>query len=130
MKLYSLFGLLAVTTAFTIEDVNDAVEQNDINPLVDEVQNNLNDALEYVKSKPLDEHVNDIVSTVKDTLADFPKTKAEANARFHKRRPKRERTAREEYILRQSHHSIRATRAELGKPELPRPGASYLEATQ
>ena len=120
MRFLSVLALAAASNAFNMNDINDAYNNKDFTPIMDEANNAFQDALDIAASKPLSDHVNDFLDTVKTQVSKIPKTKKEAMKKFVKK-PVIEKDAHVLHYLRQTPHSIRKIRAENGRPPLSRP---------
>lgn len=120
MRILSILALASASSALTVNDFNDAFNNKDFTPIMDEAANSFQQAIDKASQKPLADHVNDIVNTVKNQVSKIPKTKKEAMKNFplKKTAPK---DAQVKHYLRQTPHSIRQIRAENGRPPLARP---------
>ena len=120
MRIISVFALATATTALNVNDFQDALNNNDFTPIMDEANIAFQKAIEKAAEKPLSDHVNNAIDFVKGQVAKIPKTKKEALAN-HVPKPKYVPDAHMKHVLKETPHSIRRIRAENGRPPLARP---------
>lgn len=136
MKFYysvAAAAALGYANGFTMDDVSDAMEKKDFNPLLEQVQDELAGYVEYLDQwhndsvKPffadLHDQVkdSDVYVNVKDWVDNFEPTTRHDSHRWAKDaiKPLKRRSLQHEYMSKQVHHRVRSMREKLGRPPIP-----------